>query len=209
MNQLPNALTLARLMLAPIVAFALWRAYTLPAEAAPEGYGAAVDAAHGWALAAALLFAVAALTDLFDGMAARALDAHSKFGRVLDPIADKALVGLPLLVISVAAWRQGWAGWPVIAAATGVIVLRDVGISLLRLKAKDGEGVRVSGLAKWKTALEMAAVGAPILMAAAPALMAGFAPGPELVTGWLVVLGIAAALSAFTALQYLTAKAEG
>lgn len=208
MNQLPNALTLARLILAPIVAFAVWRGYSIPFEAAatPEEFAAASQAALGWSALGAVLFVVAALTDLFDGMAARALKVDSKFGRMLDPIADKALVGLPLIAISIIAWREGWLLWSVIVLATALIVGRDLLISLLRLMASDGEGARVSGLAKWKTAIEMAAVGAPIMIAAAPMVLPGFAPGPELMMAWVALLAIAATLSVLTAARYLTAR---
>jgi hypothetical protein len=102
-KHLPNALTVARFILAPIVAYALYIALSLPLDAASEPltYPDRLAEAEGWALLAAGLFVFAALTDLFDGMAARALQTNSKFGRILDPIADKALVGLPLLAVSV------------------------------------------------------------------------------------------------------------
>lgn len=199
LKHVPNTLTLLRLVLAPVVAWAVWRSYDLPAEGGLQP--------TQWAIIAAALFVLAALTDLFDGMAARALDAHSKFGRIIDPIADKALVGLPLIAIAIVAWRAEWAWWVIIVAATAVIVGRDLLITLLRMIAADGEGVRVSQLAKVKTAIELIAVGAPILMAAAPALVGAIGFAPEVMLGWTILLALAAALSAFTALQYLTAKA--
>jgi cardiolipin synthase (CMP-forming) len=203
LKHLPNALTLARLILAPVVAWAVWQAYATPAETA---------AAQTWSLAGAALFILAALTDLLDGMAARALKAHSKFGRLIDPIADKALVGLPLIAISIVAMRSAWPLWQAIALSTLVIVSRDILITSLRFTAKDGEGVRVSRLAKWKTAVELFAVAVAVLIAAAPALakLAGLSEdfvAPVAVTyAWIVLLGFAALLSAVTALQYLTPK---
>ena len=161
---------------------------------------------------AAALFIVAALTDLFDGMAARAFDAHSKFGRLIDPIADKALVGLPLIAISIVAAREAWPLWWVIALSTAVIVLRDITMTMIRFAAKDGEGVRVSQLAKWKTAIELVAVAIGILLMAAPAIIRtaglddGFVVSDAMTLGWIGVLAIAALLSAYTAFQYLTAK---
>lgn len=214
LKHLPNLLTLLRLILAPVVAWAVWQAYRTPLTAAeaPDAFAAEMSGAEMWALAAAVLFVFAALTDLFDGMAARALKVDSKFGRMLDPIADKALVGLPLIAISVVAWQSSWSLWPVIAVSTAVIILRDLVITVLRFAASDGEGVRVSQLAKWKTALELVAVGAPILLAAAPAAMrltglGSFGAGPEVLMVWVGILALTAALSAFTAMQYLTAKA--
>ncbi|RYY97437.1 MAG: CDP-alcohol phosphatidyltransferase family protein, partial [Alphaproteobacteria bacterium] len=61
LKQIPNALTLARLILAPIIAWAIWQAYNTTDETA-----------QSWTIWSAVLFIVAALTDLFDGMAARA-----------------------------------------------------------------------------------------------------------------------------------------
>jgi len=215
MKHLPNALTLMRLILAPVVAWAVWQAYAMPVEAAvsnPQNFDAELSGAQGWALLAAGLFVFAALTDLFDGMAARALGVESKFGRMIDPIADKALVGLPLIAISVVAWKAQWPLWWAIAASTTVIVLRDLLISVLRFTSSDGEGAKVSQLAKWKTAIELIAVGVPILFAAAPALVRllglgeGFAISDAMTMGWIVLLALAALLSAVTALQYLTAK---
>lgn len=209
LKHLPNALTLLRLVLAPVVAWAIWQDY-----ADPDG---------AWAIIAAALFIVAALTDLFDGMAARAFNAHSKFGRVIDPIADKALVGLPLIMIAISIFNEesglaaaSWmvTGLVVIAVATAVIVSRDVLITLMRLASPDREGVKVSQLAKWKTAFELIAVGLWIFLMALrePPLVSPFGGtilalfGPALIVAWFGLLVIAAALSAITGLQYLTAK---
>ena len=217
LKQLPNALTLLRLILAPVVAWAVWQAYATPVEAAttaPENFDAELASAQVWAVAAAVLFVFAALTDYFDGIAARALKVDSKFGRMLDPIADKALVGLPLIAISIVAWRAQWPLAPAIITATVVIVLRDLLISLLRFAARDGEGARVSPLAKWKTAVELVAVGLPILLAAAPSIIQalglgeGFAVSEEMTWFWVGLLTLAALLSAITALQYLLAKSQ-
>lgn len=213
LKHLPNFLTLLRLILAPVVAWAVWQAYNSPLAATetPSAFDAEMSGAEMWALVAAFLFVFAALTDLFDGMAARALKVDSKFGRMLDPIADKALVGLPLIAIAIVAWKAEWSLWMVIAVSTGVIVARDLIITLLRFVASDGEGARVSQLAKWKTALELIAVGTPILLAAAPTLMrltglGSFGVGPEVMMAWAGLLALTALLSAFTAMQYLAAK---
>jgi len=204
LKHLPNALTLLRLVLAPVVAWLVWLAYALPAQA--EDVQAA--GAQTWALWAAGLFVLAAFTDLIDGYLSRALKADSKLGRMLDPIADKALVGLPLIALSVVAFQIGQPLWILIAAPTVVIVLRDVIVTLVRLTSADGEGVRVSQLAKWKTAVELVAVGLPILMIAAPSLARisgigqGFSTGPVMMFVWVGLLIIAATLSAVTAMQY-------
>ena len=210
LKQIPNALTLLRLILAPVVAWLFWLAVAPPFAADTLSTGS--EAQAGYALAAAILFVVAALTDLFDGMAARAFDAHSKFGRVIDPIADKALVGLPLIAIAIGVWRNGDPAWPIVAVSTTVIVTRDVVMTLLRMLAPDGEGVRVSSLAKWKTALELFVVGALVVIIAAISNASALGLGdlvdvpPVLPLIWLALLVLAAALSAYTAFQYLTAK---
>ncbi|MEM6627757.1 MAG: CDP-diacylglycerol--glycerol-3-phosphate 3-phosphatidyltransferase [Pseudomonadota bacterium] len=200
-KQIPNLLTLTRFVLAPIVAYALWRGYWTPlipptgpemAEMSAQAFRAAEEAGRNWTKLAAGLFVFAALTDLFDGWAARALDADSKFGRVLDPIADKALVGLPLIALTVISGYNLW-----ILIPTLVIVGRDLLITILRLAATDGEGAPVSALAKWKTALELIAVATPIFFALLPAVDGG------LMAAWLFVLWIAAALSLYTGARYL------
>jgi cardiolipin synthase (CMP-forming) len=188
LKHLPNALTLLRLILAPIVAWAVWQAYADASDALP------------WTVLAAAFFIVAALTDMFDGMAARAFNAESRFGRIIDPIADKMLVGLPLIALSIAALQQNKAFSIIVALASAVIILRDLLITWIRFTAKDGEGARVSQLAKWKTAVELIAVGAPIVLAAFGALI------PPVWLGCLALLTLAATLSAITGLQYLTAK---
>jgi CDP-diacylglycerol--glycerol-3-phosphate 3-phosphatidyltransferase len=226
MKHLPNALTLLRLVLAPVVVWLVWMGAVSPGELPPVITGPE-DVSAAKALTqylktialnitlAAILFGVAALTDLFDGMAARAFNAHSKFGRLIDPIADKAIVGLPLIVISIAMWRSGYPLWPVVAIATAVIVLRDVSMTLIRLTSPDGEGARVSSLAKIKTALELIVVGSLLGVSAIGAhlqvqysidnpgyvLIPFYAEAFEWV--WLITLVITAALSAWTAFQYL------
>ncbi|MBI1362060.1 MAG: CDP-alcohol phosphatidyltransferase family protein [Alphaproteobacteria bacterium] len=197
LKQIPNMLTLARLVLAPVIAWAVWRAQ--------------LGDHQRWAEIAAVLFVIAALTDLFDGMIARALHAESKFGRLIDPIADKALVGLPLIALAFVFVLGDWPLWPLATASIAVIVARDVLMTWVRLSAPDGEGPPVSRLAKWKTALELIVVGAAILLPAAPnpfaqtfdaMLVSGFLAAIV----WLIALVVTAGLSAYTAYRYLTEK---
>jgi len=219
-KHLPNALTLLRLVLAPVVALQMleatiqlvFRVYV------QEGREAAFysNIADTWTLAAGL-FVVAALTDLFDGMIARAFNAHSKFGRIIDPIADKALVGLPLIVIALC-WDTGDPMRLVVIIATAVIVIRDVSMTVIRFMSPDGEGARVSSLAKIKTALELVVVGSYLVaMAVAFHLQVQasledpdgfFAPPYANLFGfaWVALLVLTAALSAWTAWQYLRPK---
>ena len=215
----PNMLTLSRLLLAPVVAWCMWKGFSIPFEAqfgpnATQASFGEIEAAKAlgehYQWGAAILFVIAALTDLFDGMAARALDADSKFGRILDPIADKALVGLPLAVLSILSGYSGVAGagsdltWsaadmnPWIVIPTIIIIGRDLVITILRLFAEDGEGARVLQLSKWKTAIELIAVALPIFIA-----LPYFATSPQLHTLWLYLLGFAAFLSLLTGLIYI------
>jgi cardiolipin synthase (CMP-forming) len=191
-KHLPNTLTFARLILAPVIAWAVWQAYL------------GQEYTQLWSILAAVLFIAAALTDLFDGMIARAFDAHSKFGRLIDPIADKALVGLPLIALTFIAERAVWPLWEAVALFTVIIVCRDLLMTWLRLTAKDGEGTPVSQLAKWKTAIELIAVAIPILLALAPTFGIGVPEG--IIIAWIGFLGLAALLSAWTAYQYLAPK---
>lgn len=207
LKQLPNALTLARLLLAPLIAWTVWMAHAASPIANPIASQTPTENSQ-WATIAALLFVVAALTDLFDGLLARALNAESRFGRIIDPIADKLLVGLPLIALGIIAARDAWPFWIVVAASAFVIVARDLGITLWRMMSPDGEGVRVSRLAKYKTALELIAVGAPVVLTGAyVAWGSGVELGAEhlqlLAGAWAVLLASAAALSAWTGLQYL------
>lgn len=192
LKQIPNALTLARLILAPIIAWAIWQAYNTTDETA-----------QSWTIWSAVLFIVAALTDLFDGMAARAFDAHSKFGRLIDPIADKALVGLPLIALSIVAAQTPWPFWWAVAASSAVIILRDITMTLVRMTAKDGEGARVSSLAKIKTAMELTVIGALLVIVAIGTQVAAEGWSDILYPAWVALLVITAALSAYTAWQYL------
>jgi len=220
MKHVPNALTLLRLVLAPVIAWLYWSGAT----ALQSSHGVMesdYNAAKASLAAAAALFAVAALTDLFDGMIARAFNAHSKLGRIIDPIADKALVGLPLIaIVWVMVQKSGFMGiaTSLVAIAVGVIVVRDVLMTWIRLSSPDGEGARVSSLAKIKTALELFVVGAflvgsalqPHLWDAAADTIDGQKlyfdlTGPAVLI-WLALLVITAALSAYTGWQYLRPK---
>jgi CDP-diacylglycerol--glycerol-3-phosphate 3-phosphatidyltransferase len=209
MKHIPNALTLLRLVLAPVVAWLMWESAQIPVRLSDLSDNA--RAAADLMTAAAIVFVIAALTDLFDGMIARAFNYHSKFGRIIDPIADKALVGLPLLTIAI--FYAGGLPGPeslIVMVSAAVIILRDIGMTVYRLMAPDGEGVRVSSLAKWKTTLELVVLGSFLFVAAmqrhliANGSLGGWTPYAETFRLiWLGLLLITAVLSAWTAFQYL------
>ncbi len=123
-----------------------------------------------WAWVGVVLFALAGITDYMDGYLARHLNQLSRFGRVLDPIADKLLVGALLLMMAF----TGRFGEPdtiqntlnILAAV--IILCREILVSGLReFLAEIKVGCPVTRLAKWKTACQMMAI--PVLMVAKPA----------------------------------------
>lgn len=136
---LPNILTVLRLLAAPgLVVLFLYFARPF------------AD------LFALVLFIVAAVTDWFDGFLARAWNQQSRFGAMLDPIADKAMVIIALMVIT---GFQGMDPWILLPAT--VIMFREVFVSGLREFLGDKAGLlSVTKLAKWKTTAQMVAIAA-------------------------------------------------
>lgn len=115
-----------------------------------------------WAIIGVIFFIIAAITDYMDGYLARHLNQLSRFGRVLDPIADKLLIGSILLMLAYSD-RLEW--WNILPAV--VILCREILVSGLRqFLAEIQVGCPVTRLAKWKTGFQMTAL--PVLMLAAP-----------------------------------------
>jgi cardiolipin synthase (CMP-forming) len=179
MMSLPNLLTLSRIVTVPLLIALLW----FP----------------GWELGYALGFALYCLmgiTDYFDGYLARAQGQVSKLGVFLDPIADKIMVAAVIMMLvgtrHEAASIQGLSLIPAI-----VILLREIAVSGLReFLAGLRVSIPVSKLAKWKTTLQIVALGALILAGALPAQT------------WIHIVGIAAlwaaaALTLITGWDYL------
>jgi cardiolipin synthase len=145
-----------------------------------------------WAWIACAVFSVIGLTDWLDGYVARRWGEHTEFGRFLDPIADKLLVAAVLLVLVA---QERIAGVMVIAAL--VILCREILVSGLReFLAGLKVGLPVSRLAKWKTAIQMVALGFLIVGDAGPF--------PIRIVGE-VGLAAAAFLTLFTGWDYLRA----
>ncbi len=181
MTDLPNVLTLSRIAAIPLMV-------ALVAIRTPVGD-----------LGACIVFGLAGITDYFDGMLARARHQHSDLGRMLDPIADKLLVGAALMVLVGQNRLSPAALYPAI-----VIMLREILVSGLReYLAGIRIGLPVTRLAKWKTTFQMGALGT---------LLAGDTTAKLLGIGWLpvsligeIMLWIAAALTLITGWDYLTA----
>ncbi|AHM03132.1 CDP-diacylglycerol--glycerol-3-phosphate 3-phosphatidyltransferase [Roseibacterium elongatum DSM 19469] len=133
----PNILTVFRLIAAPMVGLIF---LFLPRPAAD------------WV--AMILFVVASLTDYVDGWMARSWNQVSKFGAMLDPIADKAMVVIALAVLLGLHGITAWTLVPVTA-----ILFREVFVSGLREFLGDTAGtLKVTKLAKWKTMVQMVAI---------------------------------------------------
>lgn len=105
----------------------------------------------GWLLAAALTFGVAASTDYYDGALARSRNLITSFGKLADPIADKALTGSALVGLSAFGWVSWW--------ITAVIGVREIGVTLLRLWVVKRGVIAASKGGKAKTALQLLAIG--------------------------------------------------
>ena len=136
---IPNILSVMRLIAAPMVAV-MFLYFTRP-----------------WADWFALcLFMVASITDWFDGYLARAWGQETRMGAMIDPIADKAMVVIALMVI-VGYSDVYWIPWLVLPAT--VILFREVFVSGLREFLGDTAGtLKVTKLAKWKTTAQMVAI---------------------------------------------------
>ncbi|WP_166418425.1 CDP-diacylglycerol--glycerol-3-phosphate 3-phosphatidyltransferase [Cochlodiniinecator piscidefendens] len=137
---LPNILTVFRLLAAPGVAV-MFLYFSRP-----------------WADWFALsLFAFAAITDFVDGYLARAWKQESKFGAMLDPIADKAMVIIALLILTAYSSQNG--ANPMVLIPAVAIMFREVFVSGLREFLGDKAGLlKVTNLAKWKTTVQMVAI---------------------------------------------------
>ncbi len=139
---IPNVLTIGRMWAIPLIVAALYfKDCTM----------------FSWA--AVVLFALAGITDYFDGYLARHLNQLSSFGRVLDPIADKLLVGAVLLMLAYTGRLNTY--YCFIPAV--IILCREILVSGLReFLAEIQVGLPVTKLAKWKTTFQMIAL--PVLM---------------------------------------------
>ena len=143
-------------------------------------------------LLALVLYVVAAASDWLDGFLARAWNQYSPLGRMLDPIADKLLVGI---LIAALAWDGSFSGWDMIPVSA--ILFREFFISGLREFLGNTKVVLpVSKLAKWKTTLQ--------LVALAIVLLERIIPGLGLASD--ILLWAAGLLTLWTGWQYLRAS---
>jgi CDP-diacylglycerol---glycerol-3-phosphate 3-phosphatidyltransferase len=127
-----NMLTVVRILLVPVFVICL------------------VKGGTGWRLAALAAFVAASLTDLFDGRLARNRGLVTDFGKIADPIADKALTGAALITLSVIGELPWW--------VTALILIRELGITALRFAVLKRGVIAASQGGKLKTLLQIIAI---------------------------------------------------
>jgi CDP-diacylglycerol--glycerol-3-phosphate 3-phosphatidyltransferase len=159
-----NLLTVVRLLLVPIF---LWLLF--------------IDGVW-WRLAALVVFAVASFTDRVDGQLARSRNLVTDFGKIADPIADKALTGSALVGLSLLGDLWWW--------VTVVILVREIGITLLRFVVIRYGVIAASRGGKLKTMLQVFAIGFYVM------------PGPIDLLRW-VTMGAAVLVTVVTGLDYV------
>jgi len=166
---LANALTILRLVLVPVFAAVLFH-----------------NGGHhpGWRVVAWAVFAVASLTDRFDGEIARRRGLITEFGKLADPIADKALIGTALVGLSILRELPWW--------ITIVILFREVGVTALRFWVIRHGVIEASRGGKLKTLLQAVAIGLYVLP----------------LHGWLhlaaeIVMGAAVVVALITGVDYV------
>jgi cardiolipin synthase len=183
---LPNLLTYARIVAVPaVVACMSWQMFLQGGV---------------WLRWVALaIFIGAGITDILDGYLARMWGQQSNFGRMLDPIADKLLVSSCLLMLAADDTIKGWTLWAAI-----VILCREILVSGLReYLAELRVSVPVTRLAKWKTTLQLVAIGFLLAGKAGDALFdSNF---PIVTTTGLVLLWLSALLTLYTGYDYFKA----
>jgi cardiolipin synthase (CMP-forming) len=173
----PNVLTYGRIAAVPVLA------------------GLIMNGSNAGRWLALAIYIVAAVTDFFDGYLARIWQQQSALGRMLDPIADKVLVSVVLLALAANGELSGGHLWAAI-----IIITREVLVSGLReFLSELRVSVPVTQIAKWKTTVQLIAVG---FLIAGPA---GDAVISFTTTAGLVMLWIAAALTLYTGYDYFRA----
>ncbi|ABM13209.1 CDP-diacylglycerol--glycerol-3-phosphate 3-phosphatidyltransferase [Mycolicibacterium vanbaalenii PYR-1] len=165
---LANLLTGIRMALVPVFLFALF-----------AGDGQETS----WRITAFVVFAVAVITDRFDGALARSYGMVTEFGTLADPIADKALIGSALVGLSVLGDLPWW--------VTVVILVRELGVTLLRLVVLRRGVIPASRGGKLKTLVQAVAIGLFVLP-----LSDGWLTG-----AWVIMLA-AVALTVTTGVDY-------
>lgn len=183
-RQLPNAITVARIVCAPVF---LW---LLLADGGADG-------ALRWA--AGILFIVAIATDGVDGYIARKYDIVSDLGKLLDPIADKALTGLAFIGLSI----LGELPWVI----TVVVLIREVGITVYRLLVVSDHVLAAAWMGKLKTVAQ--AVALSIALLPLDTLVDADAWRSGVWWAGVVTMTIAVALTIASGIDYVVSEVRG
>lgn len=179
---LPNMLTYARILAVPLIVLCFY----LEGRTRPTDW---------WRWAAVSIFVVASITDYFDGYIARIWEQTSNIGKMLDPIADKLLVSAALLLLAFDRTIDKWSLWAAI-----IILCREILVSGLReYLAALKVSVPVTQLAKWKTTIQLVAVG---FLLAGPA---GDKVLPYTTEIGLMLLWLSAIVTLYTGYDYFRA----
>lgn len=171
---LPNAITLARIALAPVFIYVL---FLFPENSAHERW------------IAVALFVLASATDGVDGALARKRNQVTDLGKLLDPIADKVLIGGALVALSLLGQIDWW--------ITVLILVREIGITVYRLVVIRDRVIAASGGGKLKTIMQSIAIGFYL------SPLAGYWQPIGMLQ--LVLLYIALGLTVVSGIQYLVA----
>ncbi|KAL6768227.1 PGP1 [Auxenochlorella protothecoides x Auxenochlorella symbiontica] len=188
---LPNLLTISRVFMVPMfVVTWFWTSTAAPATTAA-------------------LFTIAALTDWLDGYLARRLQLTSAFGAFLDPVADKIMVSTALILL--ASDPPPPISLPAMVVPVVIMTARELTMSALREWAaawsnEAHKAVKVNSLGKWKTALQMVAMTALLVLRHADLILGpGYESGLHaLVLGALAVLWLAAFLAVWSLVNYMS-----
>lgn len=167
---LPNALTVLRVVCVPVLGWLLWVD------------GGAQGAAR---VAATVVFVLASITDLIDGAVARRYGLVTTFGKVADPIADKALTGVALIGLSLLGELSWW--------VTGIILGREVAVTLLRFWVIEHGVIPASRGGKVKTVAQVVAI----------AMYLADVPVPWWSAVAAVAMGVAVVLTLVTGVDYV------
>jgi CDP-diacylglycerol--glycerol-3-phosphate 3-phosphatidyltransferase len=136
-----------------------------------------------------MIFAVAVITDRFDGALARSYGMVTEFGKLADPIADKALIGAALIGLSLLGDLPWW--------VTAVILVREIGVTILRFAVLRRGVIPASRGGKLKTLVQAVAIGLFVLPLS----------GDWLTGAWVIMLA-AVALTVVTGLDYVVSAVK-
>lgn len=180
-HNLPNILTIFRIVITPVIVWFLigFDGLTL----------------H---MVAFVLFLIASLTDLFDGMLARKLQVVSEFGKFMDPLADKILVNSTFITLNILEIMPYW--------ITGVIILRDMLVTLLRWgMLANGASMNTSQLAKVKTTFQYISMYVGLVF-----ILLGHFEALDTLVAWLeewfiteIIFALTGLVTAYTGIHYV------